>query len=312
MKPSAVLIGLLAGFATALLFAGVVVQSSLAIVLSLAAPLPIFIASLGWGSAVGFVAALAAGVGLGAVTSSPISGALLFASIALPAAVVGHVAGLARPVEAAAGDKPSLDWFPVPRILLAVAAVATLACLFTGWLIGYDPVAIGNELAEALAAQAGGNEAARAQIQDFARQIVRIIPYLQPAILTLILTVCLYAGAAITRLSGKLARPRDDIPAAAGALPRVALPIFALALAANFAPGVVGIVGAVASGSFGMAFTLAGLAAIHRMTRGSRSRGLILFALYMSIVILTFPLVVATILGLSETARRRPSPSSSA
>ncbi|KAB0680659.1 hypothetical protein [Aureimonas leprariae] len=310
MRPSAILIGLLAGFATALLFAGVVVQSSLAIFLSLAAPLPIIIASLGWGSPIGFLAALAAGGGLGVVTGSTMSGALLFASIALPAAVVGHIAGLARPVASDAAGNPALDWFPVPRILLGIALVAILACTFTGWLVGYDPVAVGNELGEMFASQVGENEAARTQLQEFARQVVRIIPFLQPALLTLVLATSLYLGGAITRLSGKLARPRDDIPATAGSLPKLALPLFGLALAASFAPGAVGMIGAVATGSLGMAFTLSGLAAIHRMTRATRSRGLILFALYMSILFLTFPLVVATVLGLSETAKRRPAPPS--
>lgn len=308
MKPSAIIIGIAAGFAAALLFAGVVVQSALAIVLSLAAPLPIFIASLGWGSAVGFLAAATAGLALGTITGSPSGGILLFASIALPAAVVGHVAGLARPSESApppGGRQGALDWFPVSRILLAIAVVSSAACLFVGWLIGYDSAAIGDELATALSSQVGGDAAAQDQLAGFARQIVGIIPFLQPALFVVVLVVCLYVSAGVTRASGKLARPRDDIPTVAGVLPKTALPVFALALAASFASGVVGNVGAVVAGSFGMAFTLAGLATIHRATRRTRSRSLILFALYMGIFILTFPLAIATVLGLAETAKRQ-------
>ncbi|GGD85551.1 hypothetical protein GCM10011390_00160 [Aureimonas endophytica] len=307
MNPLAILIGLAAGFASALLFAGVVLQSMLAVVLSLIAPLPIFIASLGWGSLVGFVAAGAAAVTIGAITGAPASGLLLFAAIALLAAAIGHVAGLARLADdgrpAGPNGAPALDWFPVPRILFAIALVAALACLFVGWLVGFDAAAIGDELGRALSTQIG-DPASQDQVDRLAHQVVTLIPFLQPALLVAMLAVCLYFAASITRLSGKLARPRDDLPAKASALPRPALLVFGAGLVASFAPGTLGNVGAVVAGSFGMGFTLAGLAAIHRMTRATRSRGLILFALYMAILLLTFPLFVATIIGLSETARR--------
>lgn len=300
MKPSAIVIGLAAGFAAALLFAGVVVQSTLAILLSLVAPLPILIASLGWGSVVGFIAAVTAAVTVASVTGSLASGGLLFASISLPAALIGHVAGLARPNETSPGG---LDWYPVSRILFGISAIVAVICLLVGWIVGYDPQAIGDELSRALATQFGP-EAPSEQLDAFAHQVVAIIPFFQPALLVLVFVLCLYLAATVTRLSGRLQRVRDDLPTVASVLPRAALPVFGAALLSSFAPGALGTVGAVVAGSFGMAFTLAGLAAIHRMTRATRSRGLILFAYYMAVMILTFPLLVATIIGLSETARR--------
>ena len=77
-----------------------------------------------------------------------------------------------------------------------------------------------------------------------------------------------------------------------------------------FLPGTVRLVGAVVVGAFGVAFSLAGLASLHRRTRGRPGRGLILFASYAAIFLLSFPLAVFTAIGLAETWRppSRPAP----
>jgi hypothetical protein len=318
MKPSAILIGLAAGFAAALLFAGLILQSTTAIVLSLATPIPIYIASLGWGSRIGFLAAITAAVAIAGVTGSIGSGMILFGSMALPAAILGHLAGLARPSDEApprgahpapANDRPGLDWYPLDRILFALVLTAIVACLFIGWLFGYNPAALAPELIDALGAQmnAANDPAAQAQVVVLAQLVIKLMPFVQPAILVVVLVAGLHLSAAVTRLSGRLPRPRDDIPASAG-LPRIALTIFALALAGCFAPDPVAVVAAVVAGSLGTAFTLVGLASLHRRTRGTAHRGLLLFSAYMAIVLLSFPLLVATILGLFETARKAAGP----
>lgn len=317
MKPSAFLIGTAAGIAAALLFAGLILQSATAVVLALAAPIPIFIASLGWGSLAGFVAAASAAGGIALALGSVASGVMLLASMALPAAIVGHLAGLARPSydRPAAGPFPSsapvapaLDWYPLARILSAISFLAAGGCLFIGWLVGYNPAELGPEIADALSAQLGtGAEAVSPeQLQDLTRLMVQVVPFLQPALLVAVLVACLHISAAITRMSGRLPRPKDDIPASAG-LPKAALPIFALALAGCFTGGVVATISAVFVGTFGTSFTMVGLAAFHRRTRGTGHRGLLLFSAYASILFLSFPLLAATVLGVFETARR-PTP----
>src|SRR4051794_3321568 len=59
------LIGLTAGLASALLFASILSGSPLALVLCLAAPLPIMIVGLGWTHLAGLVAAVSASMLLG-------------------------------------------------------------------------------------------------------------------------------------------------------------------------------------------------------------------------------------------------------
>ena len=320
MKFSAILIGLAAGAAAALLFVGLIFQSPTAVFLSLTAPVPIYIASLGWGSRIGFLAAAAAGAALSGLTGAVGSGIVVMALMTLPAAIVGHLAGLARPNPSLSRNGtfptpiagplgPALDWYPLERVLLAIVASSIVASLFIGWMIGYDQAVLGPEIAKALINQLAGsvNAATEQQIRDATASIVRIVPYSSPALLVVVLVVGLYVSAFIVRLSHRLPRPKDDIPAAAG-LPKFTLPVFTLALLACFAPGAAGLVAAVVTGSLAAGFTLVGLASVHRRTRASRHRGLLLIGAYAALLFLQFPLVAMTVLGLFETAKRPTGP----
>lgn len=309
MKPSALLIGLAAGVASALLFAGLVLQSATAVGLSLAAPIPIYLASLGWGNRAGFLAAAAAALFLGFITSSVPSGLTLLATMALPAAIVGHLAGLARPAADVGpvplSPSPRLDWYPLERVLLAIAICVTLGCLVLGWIIGFNPAELAPAVAEALGAQSATapNGPSAAQLQELSKILIGIIPFVQPAVLVFVHVAALYIAAAIVRVSGRLPRPKDDLPSAA-CLPKPALAALAVAIAGCFAGGLVGAAFAVMAGAFAAAFTLVGLAAVHRRTRGRAARGLLLFTSYAAILLLSFPIAVFTLFGIVETVRR--------
>lgn len=300
MQVSALPIGLVAGMAAALLFAGLVTQSPGAVVLALAAPVPIMIASLGWGSKAGFIAAAGSAVAIAAFMGSALSGVTMLFGSALPAAVLGHMAGLARPRD----DVGGLDWYPLPRLLFALVGIAALTCVVLGVLLGYDAAGLEAAVAAALSSQPDSPLSDPQQIQNFVRLVVSAIPFVQPMLTVLTLVACLYISAAIVRLSGRLPRPKDDIPATA-ALPKGALPLFALGLAASFLPGMAGTLGAVLAGAFGTGFTLVGLAAMHRRTRTRPARGLILFSAYGAIFLLTFPLLAFLVLGVFDTAGKR-------
>ncbi|WP_206455024.1 hypothetical protein [Aurantimonas marina] len=321
MKPATILIAVVSGLASALLFAGLVLQSTSAISFALAAPIPIAIASLGWGSVAGFIASAVAGMTIYAIALSAPSALTLFGTMALPMAVAGHLAGLARPTvepvlasgAASAREAGSdLDWYPLGRVLLAIAAMAIAACVLLGWMLGYDPDAFVPAVVEALG-QGGGSgmeTLSEAQLREFAQLVIALVPYVQPALLTITLVSGLYLGAAVVRVSGRLPRPKDDIPSTTH-LPKIALPIFGVALAAAFIGGTIGLVAAVFVGALGAAFTLVGLASLHRRTRGRPGRGLVLFTTYTAILLLSFPIVLFMALGLFETWRGQDRPSSS-
>ncbi|SKA28652.1 DUF2232 domain-containing protein [Consotaella salsifontis] len=320
MKPSAILVGLAAGAASALLFAGLVLQSWTAVSLSLAAPIPIYLASLGWGSRAGFVAAAASAIVLALFTGSPYSGMILFASMTLPAAMVGYLAGLARPAPASATDEagginaapPRLDWYPLGRVLVGIAVSAALGCLVVGWLAGYDAEDMAEVVSRTLTSHESGSmeAASEEQIREFSRLVVGMVPFLQPAVLVVVQACCLYISGWIVRRSGRLTRPRDDVPSSVK-LPAWTLAALAFAVAASFAPAPVGLLFAVPAGAFLAAFTLAGLAALHRLTRGRAGRGLLLFSSYAAILFLTFPIAIFTVLGIVETVKAAKSASSS-
>ncbi|RIY03521.1 DUF2232 domain-containing protein [Aureimonas flava] len=300
MNRTALPIGLVAGLAAALLFAGLVTQSPGAVVLALAAPVPVLIASLGWGSRAGFIAAGTSAVAIASFMESILSGAAMLLGSGLPAAVIGHMAGLARPRE----DGTSLDWYPLSRLLFALVAIAAATVVVLGALLGYDAAGLEAAVTDALSSQPDSPISDPQQVQSFVRLVVAAIPFVQPTLTVLTLAACLYVAAAIVRLSGRLQRPKDDIPATAG-LPRIALPLFALALAASFLPGTAGTLGAVVAGAFGTGFTLVGLATMHRRTRERPARGLVLFSAYGAIFLLTFPLLAFLVLGVFDTARNR-------
>ncbi len=306
MNAKALLIGLLAGLASALLFAGLVTQSSSAVGLAFVAPVPIMIASLGWGSTAGFVAALSAFGAVAGALGSFYAGLTILLSIGLPSAILGHLAGLARPSDTqptTPNAAPALDWYPLPRILFAATLLAGFACIAMGWLIGYNPAELAPAVSEALSSEATASASVSPeQIAELARFVVTVIPYAQPAFLVLTFVICLFVSAAIVRASGRLPRPKDDIPGTAG-LPRMALAGFALALALCFTGGVPALLGAVFTGALGCALTMVGLAAMHRRSRGRTARGLLLFTAYASIVLLSIPLFAFLALGLFETAK---------
>ncbi|MFN3673995.1 MAG: hypothetical protein ACK4VM_18990, partial [Bosea sp. (in: a-proteobacteria)] len=88
-------VGIGAGLVSALLFAVVITGSPLAVLLYSAAPLPIFIASLGWNHRSGLVATAAGAIAV-AIALVPSAGAAFAVIIALPAWWIAYLALLAR------------------------------------------------------------------------------------------------------------------------------------------------------------------------------------------------------------------------
>ncbi|MBP0614150.1 hypothetical protein [Jiella mangrovi] len=310
MTFSKLLIAAAAGAASALLFVGLVFQSGSAVTLALAAPIPIFIASLGWGSVAGLIAAIVAAGVVVAISGLFSGGVLLFVSMSLPAAIAGHLAGLAKPaaepettLPAPAGAQPGLEWYPPERILFAIALMSAAACIGLGWYLGYDVATLKPEIMDALRQSNSTGQINDVEIDAVASLLLSLVPLVQPAILTLILAVGLYLGAWVTRVSDRLPRPRDDLPTSLH-LPPIALAVFAVGLAGSFLSGPAEQVALVLCGAFGMAFTFVGLARLHARTRGRSNRGLLLFVSYAAITILSFPLFVFTCLGVYDTVRR--------
>jgi hypothetical protein len=300
-------VGVLAGFAAALLSIGVITQSTLAMALLLFSPLPIFAAALGWGTAVGFVAALSMAVAV-SVLAAPMAALIVVLITALPAAAASYFAGLARPAEEIGGPKDVTVWYPLADTLLRLALIVAASFIVIGVLVGFNDDLAG-ELAKSLGQQLAASNpelAGNADVaQSMAEFVVRVLPALQPAVWMMVIVANLYLALRLTGASGKLRRPHDDWPRALR-MPRAALIIFAVACAACFLPGGAGYAATAIAGALGAGFTMAGFAILHARTRGASWRPVALWLAYLAVVLFAFVLFLFLLAGLFDTSRNAP------
>lgn len=308
------LIGLAAGLTSAVVFASAGrAPLPIAAMLFALSSLPFYFAGLGWGwpaAAVGGVAALTAMV----LATGQVTGGLLYvAAEAAPAVVLTYLATLNRP--APQGPAGSVEWYPVGRLVIASALISALLALLTMAMLpdGREVVIpmLKKYAAEALKGQTPGGQPVDATILDeIARVLYALLPFVSAASWLGSILLNLWAAARISAASGRMQRPWPDLPSTS--YPPVTPLLLAAALAAWMLPDPIGRVGAAFSGAMLFAYVLAGLAIIHFVTRGQPWRPFVLWALYLSLVVLnTAASVLIAILGLAESFtrfRREPPP----
>jgi hypothetical protein len=282
-----VLVGLGAGAAAALLFASVVTGSVAAVLLFYLAPLPIAIAALGWGHLAGLIAA--------AVASAAIA---LFSGIfflAVPVIAFGawwlsYLALLARP--AAAGGAGPLEWYPVGRLVLWAGVLGTLVVAAAVPNFGTDQQSL----------QAALRKTYERIVRDpsLLDVLVVAVPPAAAVFSTVTALFNLWLAARIVRISGRLARPWPDL--AALRLPPASAGLLAGAIAGSFLPDLVGVLLGAFAASLLMVFAVLGFAVLHAITRGMGSRPLLLASVYGAAIVLGWPVLAMSILGLAETA----------
>src|SRR5271165_2539416 len=296
-----------AGCAAALLFAVSAETSPLAMALAYLAPLPIMIATLGWGLGSGALAAATSVVALG-LLAEPLSGLLFAASVAIPAWAVAAfaVAPIGRyclPWKSSAGARA-----PVGSIVVLAAAIGMLgaAGVLTAVIVIYGGYGEGaKKVAAAIAVLAGDafeggpdSEAAR----EFADALVRFGPAAIAASTLLMLCVNLYAAARSTQLSHRLTRAWPDLPTSIRLPWPLGVLMIAGAAGAYALPAPASQYASVVAGGLGGAFVLQGLAVVHTLSRGvGVLRPLMLFLLYVCCLLraqYTLPVVAA--LGLID------------
>lgn len=301
-------IGILAGFAAALLASGVLVQSGLAITLYVLTPLPIFIAALGWGTAAGLIAAATASIAV-AVFAAPMVAVLIALTSFIPAATGAYLAGLARPAQELGGPEDALAWYPLPDIMFRLALLIAVSFVIVGALIGYGEDMI-REITGAVIAslkatdpQFSADENFRKVLQQF---LLYALPAIQAATSLMLLTANFYLALRITERSGVLRRPRDNWPATLR-MPRPALPVFAVVFAGSmFLSGTSAMIANAFAGALAAGFIMAGLAIVHWRTRSAVWRPFALWLAYFLFIIFAPVAVVFLVLGLLDTSRGAP------
>src|SRR5215510_2277203 len=304
-----VLVGVGAGAAAALLFASVASGSILATLLFYLAPLPILIAALGWSHLAGLVASLTAAAGLGATLGLYFFSAFLV-GVGLPAWWLGYLALLARPV--GANGSMTLEWYPIGRLVLWAAIIGAALVVIGAALV---IIAIPNFGTDKESFQAGLRAAFEHAIQiqprpsgpllgaDMERVIDILVAAIPPAaavLATLISVFNLWFAGRIVRVSGRLRRPWPDLTALT--LPPTTLGLLAIAIAGTFLPDLPGIACRIVAASLFMAYAILGFAVLHALTRGLSFRPVLLMAAYGAVIVLGWPVLAASFLGLAEAA----------
>ncbi len=274
-----------AGCAAALLFAVSAQSSLLAMTLAYLAPLPIMIATLGWGLDGGAIAAAIA-IAVLAVVAEPLSAVVFAGSVAVPAWVLAafSVSPLARYLKRLKPDAP------VHAPLGAIVSLAALLGMLGSLAVLTTVIAIygsyheaARHVADTITTLAGdtfesapGNLTAR----EFADALVRYGPPAIAASTLMMLCVNLYAAARSTQLSRNLPRPWPDIPSSLALPWPVGVAFLACVAGAYALPAPTAQYFSIGAGGLGAALALQGLAVAHALSRGLKMRPLMLIALY--------------------------------
>ncbi len=319
-KPLLIAIG--AGLAAALLYLSVATGSVLSVLLFYLAPLPLFVAGLGWGLPVGIIAMLVAtGV---ALVLGPLPSFTFLLTIGAPTLWLIRLALQARPDEN--GDPA---WYPAERLVLWTAALAAALVLAALPMIGYGTAEFRTDV-ETLVAQVFavpelaapetasppvGDSAGGAAGAELADTVVRLLPVMAALTWMMITLLNLWLAARIARASGVLMRPWPrlrDID-----FPPMAAFVFGVTIVASFGPGWVGTIGQVAFATLAFAFLLLGLAVLHSLVAGHAMRRIILVGVYFVLIVTPFSIVALFMLvglgvaeALTDVRARRGPPSS--
>lgn len=299
------LIAVAAGAASALLAAGVAAGSAAAVPLFYLAPLPVMIAGVAFAPSAAFAAVAVASLGLLATFSGPFALAYLV-GLGAPAFVLSYASLLARPDPAA---REGLVWFPLSGMLLLAAGLATAAVALALFNMAGSYEDYLAAIDSAFAAMIGAHEvpglgpgsvpAPGGDTAAMSRLVARMMPPVAGSITVIAYVGALYLAGRAALVSGRLARPWPNLhllrmPALAGAA-------FAVALAASMLPSLLGLTAAAAAAALLIVYAMAGFALVHALTLGQSARPFLLGALWVSTLLLGWPLFGLAILGLADS-----------
>jgi hypothetical protein len=298
---SPILIGIVAGLATAILMAG---SFYVPFVLQLAAVTVLFIAGLGFGRVAGFVAVATTAIALGALTSSMLGALLLFIML-LPAAVMSYLAGLARPASEIGGPETALAWYPLSDILLAGAVLTAIATIFL--FLPPPPDSFYIRVVDQAVAMISEANPGMVFPQEAKTEAAALLKTLGPISLGISNMIGLFAGfyfaMRILTAMKRNVRPREDIRASLR-MNRLSIAVFLAGIVLMFAGNGVAIVGASFAGAVAGGFLLSGFAIIHNGVR-DRSWALpVLVLVYLATLIFPPLTIVIAIAGGLANPRR--------
>jgi hypothetical protein len=298
-----IVVGIVAGLASALLFMAPISGSLLAFPLFILTPLPIAIGGLGWGLSASIVATAMGSLVIGGALAGLMAAVIFVAVFAGP---IVWLAWLAAKTEPGGARDPAAGsvWYPLGRILLHAALAVSAGLVAAGAITGYDPSVIAAEATSAMNAFMAEAETAESapnteSVRQFVDLYVAILPFTLAAFMLTGTVFNLWLGGLIARWSGRAVRPAERLWTVSP--PNDILIGFGVTLVLAFVlSGPLGDVAAVLAGALGGALALVGLAVIHAVTFGRPGRGLILTATYLFTLLSGLPLILLAGLGAAE------------
>jgi hypothetical protein len=305
-------IALGAGIASALLFIVTAQGTVMAMALAYLAPLPIMIATLGWGIDAGAIA-LAVSCATVAGAIEPLSGLLFGLTIALPSwalAALAHLTSIPifrRSAEPTPSTRVRVGGLVVTAAtlgaLISVGALISMIVVYGGYEKGVEGYT--NLLQPAIEEALGGSLSLP---EDFSiGEVVGLVVKYSPAAIsastTLMLLVNLYAAARSAQMSQRLNRPWPDVPNSLVLPPLLGLAAIVAVAVWLTAPEPASQFAVIFVGALGVAYVLQGLAALHALSRSASARPFLIVALYLACVVEPrFVLPAIALVGLIESA----------
>lgn len=317
------------GLAATLLLLAAFQGSVPALLLAYLSPLPLMIATLGFGHVTGLGAVLAAFITLVAllVAANPqdlspaafinagLDGLVFVICEGLPSWWLARLASLSRgtpilpfptfatrPEDKAGKDSSRLSLIIVTAAVFAFLIVAgTLASMLLdheNFVVLLDKIAA--NIKPVMTQEAGADLLRSNEFDTVARFLAKALPAIAAGVIFAVYLVDLWLAGRIVQISQRLQVPWPNI-AREFRVPRLFTLVFFAAVGLIFVGGAVGLLASLAASILGVAFALQGLAVLHVVTLGLRFRGNLLFLVYLFVVpLVPWSLAPFTLLGLLE------------
>jgi hypothetical protein len=258
----------------------------------------VMLVALGWGTRAALVAAVVAGL-VDLAIGGPASALAFLAVVVLPAVFYSHLLGLARAPDGVTRFDGRLEWYPLSRVLVAIAWISGFAVVGAFAFSNFSPAEFTDRLMtvfdDDLRDFAAQNDVDEGRMREMFRSYVELFPLMAGIGVMASNTFNLWAAAAITRLSGRSERPKDDF-AAATTVPKSFLAAFFVAAVVAAGDGEIAFLARGLAGALAAFIGIAGYGVVHVMTRGNRGRTLLLTGLYLAtftLFVLPFALMIA-------------------
>jgi hypothetical protein len=271
----------------------------LSVLLFYLAPLPILIAALGWSHLTALVASVVASAAVASLFGPYFFAAFLI-GIGLPAWWFGYLALLARS-DSAGG----LEWYPVGHLVFWVAVVSAAIVAIGMLMLGTSEESFRATLRKGIERALHANDTAvnagpGRQLDLLVDIMVMAMPMAASVVTTMTNLINLVLAARIVKMSGRLRRPWPELSALR--LPIYAVAVTGAAVIGSFLGGMAGLVSSTLMASMLLAYAVLGFAVLHSITRGYGARPFILGGTYTLVIVLFWPAIAMSMLGLADTA----------